>query len=300
MLEFSNKALDVLKVLEGLRLETYECAAGVPTIGYGHVIRPGDKHKITKLEAALLLKEDVLRFARSVWNDCADGGRIPTQAQFDAMVSLAFNIGDSGFRKSSVLRRFINNDDAGAASAFLLWNKVRKKNRNTGRRELRPSRTLDARRTAESRMFLLGYYDMTPYDPLDDNGKIAELKISRNRDDVEDNIAAGDSEIRPTLKSSRTIKQTTVGTSGAAMTGTAATAAGVKIVADQVAESSESVKNAVEVTGEAASATGDTLGVIATLPLALSALMAVGAIITIISFVLIRRARQDDWRRGKR
>lgn len=300
MLDFSNDGLAVLKTLEGLRLETYEDAAGIPTIGYGHVIRPGDKHKLTKLEAAVLLKQDVLRFARSVWSNCEEGGRIPTQPQFDAMVCLAFNIGETGFLRSSILRRFINHDDAGAASAFLLWNKVRKKNPETGRRELRPSRTLDARRTAESRMFHLGYYDKTPYDPLDDNGTIAELKISRNRTNGDDNIGAGESEIRPTLKSSRTIKQTTVGSVSAGVTGTAATAAGVKAVADQVAESSEAVKTAVEVTGEAATAAGETINAVSALPVVLSAVMAAGSFIAIISFVLVRRARKDDWRRGRR
>jgi len=300
MLDFSNCGLAVLKTLEGLRLEPYECAAGVLTIGYGHVIRPGDKHKISKIEAAVMLKEDVLRFARAVWANCEEGGRIPTQSQFDAMVSLAFNIGEDGFLRSSVLRRFINHDDAGAASAFLLWNKVRKRNPKTGRRELRPSRTLEARRTAESRMFLLGYYDKTPYDPLDDNGEIAELKISRNRSNGDDNIGAGESEIRPNLKSSRTIKQTTVGSVSAGVTGTAATAAGVKAVADQVAESSEAVKTAVEVTGEAATAAGETINAVSALPVVLSAVMAVGSFIAIISFVLVRRARKDDWRRGRR
>lgn len=300
MLNFSKNALGVLKVLEGWRAKLYYCAANVATIGYGHVVRPGDKHEITKIEGAVLLKQDVLEFSEWVWKCCDDGGRIPSQHQFDAMVCLAFNIGKKGFLRSSVLRRFVNNDDAGAAGAFLMWNKVRKKNPETGRLELRPSRTLEARRTAESRMFLLGYYDKTPYSPLDDAGKIAELKISRNRPPTDKNISAGDTEIRPSLKSSRTMKQTTVGGAGAAVTGTAATAAGVKAVADQVAASSESVKKAVEVTGEAATAAGETINAVSALPMVLSAVMAAGAFISIISFVLVRRARRDDWRRGRR
>src|SRR5690606_8536313 len=45
------------------------------------------------------------------------------QNQFDAMVSLSFNIGAGGFKNSSVVRRLKAGDVDGAADAFLLWNK---------------------------------------------------------------------------------------------------------------------------------------------------------------------------------
>ena len=97
MIEFSKNAMTLLKTLEGVRLEVYKDAAGVPTIGFGHVLHEGDKHKISKLEAAVHLKADLGRFTRHVWQCCDDGGRIPSQAQFDAMVCIAFNIGEKGF-----------------------------------------------------------------------------------------------------------------------------------------------------------------------------------------------------------
>ncbi len=300
MLNFSNGGLSSLKKMEGWRAKLYLCAANVATIGWGHVVKEGEKSEITKLEGAILLKNDVRTFSEHVWECCEEGGRIPSQHQFDAMVCLAFNIGKAGFLRSSVLRRFINNDDAGAASAFLLWNKVRKLCPETNVRKLRPSRTLNARRIAESRMFLMGYYDQTPYDSLDDKGAMAELKISRNHSAADNNIAAGDSEIRPDLKNSRTMKQTALGGGSAAITGTAATVTGVKVVADQVAASSESVKKAVEVTGEAATAAGETITAVSALPVVMSVIMGIGAIISIISFILVRKARKDDWRRGRR
>jgi hypothetical protein len=50
--------------------------------------------------------------------------RVPlTQGQFDALVSLCFNIGGSGFRKSTVVRRLNEGNYRGAADAFLMWNK---------------------------------------------------------------------------------------------------------------------------------------------------------------------------------
>lgn len=300
MLSFSKDGLNVLKILEGLRLETYLCKAGVPTIGYGHVIQPGDKHKITELEAALLLKQDVFRFASHVWRVCTEGGRVPEQHQFDAMICLAFNIGEEGFSRSSVLRRFINNDDAGAASAFLLWNKIGREDPITGERILRPSSTLDARRTAESRMFLLGYYDQTPYNPLNDKGEIAELRLSRNRAKGDQNVSAGESEIRPTLKTSRTMKQTTVGGAGATVTGVTATAAVVSTIAEQVTQSAESVRDAVDASGQAVEVVTDTAIMATGLPLIFYGVIIVGAAISLISFIFVRRARKDDWNRGKR
>lgn len=47
-----------------------------------------------------------------------------TQKQFDAFVSLAFNIGNSAFAKSSVVRNFNNGDKAAAAASFMLWTKA--------------------------------------------------------------------------------------------------------------------------------------------------------------------------------
>ena len=47
-----------------------------------------------------------------------------TQNQFNALVSLAFNIGIGGFSKSTVLRLVNNNpNDGNIAKAFLMWNK---------------------------------------------------------------------------------------------------------------------------------------------------------------------------------
>lgn len=53
----------------------------------------------------------------------AIGNAPTTQAQFDAMISLAWNIGVGGFARSSVARLHKGGDYAGAASAFALWNK---------------------------------------------------------------------------------------------------------------------------------------------------------------------------------
>lgn len=86
------------------------------SIGYGHSgAAPGQR--ITLAEAERLFDEDVLKFETIVALE-APGG---TQAQFDAMVALAYNIGTKGFSTSTVARLHRAGDHAGAAAAFAMW-----------------------------------------------------------------------------------------------------------------------------------------------------------------------------------
>ena len=129
--------LNLLKSFEGLVIHPYDDAdtswprkmilegdpvRGVLTIGYGHTgpdVKPGKL--ITPSEAESLLRRDISRSERAVSKYVKVSIR---QNQFDAMVSLAFNIGVDAFRLSTVLRKLNNGDDYGAADAFLLWKKV--------------------------------------------------------------------------------------------------------------------------------------------------------------------------------
>lgn len=80
--------------------------------------------KITKAQSRAYLRKDLARFERCV-NDAVT---VPiNQNQFDALVSLAFNIGEANFEKSSVLRLLNQKNYTGAADAFLRWNKAKKK-----------------------------------------------------------------------------------------------------------------------------------------------------------------------------
>lgn len=111
---------------EGRRLKAYLCPAGVPTIGRGHTdgvtmedVRNG--RTITEAEEAAMFKSDMVRWEKDV-RACLT--RQPDENQLAAMVSLAFNIGMPGFRKSTVVRAFNKGDDPAAAQAFGLWNKI--------------------------------------------------------------------------------------------------------------------------------------------------------------------------------
>lgn len=117
-MEISNEGLELIKEAEGLRLKAYKCPAGVWTIGYGHTggVRAGQT--ITLAKAEELLRCDVEWAERAV-NDT----RVPLrQTQFDALVSLVFNIGAGAFAKSSLRRKLVAGAaDKVVASEFLKW-----------------------------------------------------------------------------------------------------------------------------------------------------------------------------------
>lgn len=136
----------VIKSSEGLRLTAYRDAVGTWTIGYGHTgpdVRRGKT--ITPKTADTLLKADT---AQTV-NALARMIQVPlTQNQFDAVVSLAFNIGPDAFQRSALLA-FINRRDYSRADReFHTWvyGRVR------GRATVLPG--LVERRQVEARLFL--------------------------------------------------------------------------------------------------------------------------------------------------
>lgn len=108
----------LIRRFEGLELEAYQDIVGVWTIGYGHTkgVKKGDK--ITERYAKKLLREDLDYFAGRVR---ALLTREPKQHQFDAMVSLAYNVGAGAFSRSTLRRKFNEGDTAGAAREFKRW-----------------------------------------------------------------------------------------------------------------------------------------------------------------------------------
>lgn len=136
---------------EGRKTKVYLCSAGVPTCGIGHTgpdVTMDDYRRgrvVTQAQVDAWFEDDVQEFEDAVNKGCT---RTPRQDQFDAMVSLAFNIGTPRFLKScSVLKNFNRGDDAAAARSFGLWNK------ETVNGKLRENRGLTRRRAREAAMF---------------------------------------------------------------------------------------------------------------------------------------------------
>lgn len=151
----SQAAIDLLKQFEQgpkgrFAAWPYVCPAGKQTIGYGHVIQPGDhiRPPITAEQADALLRTDLAKFAQGV---AVQTFAIPlTQSMFDALCCLAFNIGLTNFGGSTLLAKLKRRDTVGAATEFLRWNKARSP--KTG--QLRVLKGLTRRREAERTLFL--------------------------------------------------------------------------------------------------------------------------------------------------
>lgn len=126
---------------EGEKLSTYRCSAGVPTIGVGHTgpdVKMG--MTITKEQSDALLVADLARFEKAV----AASVKVPlTQNQFDALVSLAFNIGSGAFAKSALVRLLNGGHYDQVGAQLARWNKV----------DGQPNKGLTARRAREAALF---------------------------------------------------------------------------------------------------------------------------------------------------
>ena len=93
------------------------------TIGWGSTgpdITPGTVW--TQQQCDDRFAAHVADFAQKV--AAAIGGAATTQHQFDAMVSLAYNIGMGNFSSSTLLRKHKAGDYAGAKAQFAVWNKA--------------------------------------------------------------------------------------------------------------------------------------------------------------------------------
>ena len=121
----STKGIALLQEFEGFVARKYLCAAGAPTIGYGHVIGAGEPALntavLTKEQAVELLKRDLVRYESAVTAHV----KVPlTQHQFDALVSFTYNCGAAALAKSSLLKLVNSKAEAGLIrTAFSLWNK---------------------------------------------------------------------------------------------------------------------------------------------------------------------------------
>lgn len=106
--ESSSSLHNLIEKFEGYRPAAYRDrgSAGYPTIGIGHRINiVKEKHLLTatlsRTQAIEILKKDLATAEKAV-NDLV---KVPiNQNKFDALVSLVFNIGRSGFANSKLLK----------------------------------------------------------------------------------------------------------------------------------------------------------------------------------------------------
>ena len=146
----SQIGIDLIHSFESFRSKAYKCPAGVWTVGWGSTYIdsfPVVKHsEVTKGQAELQFRKDLLKFEGTIKESVTVE---LNQNQFDALVSLCYNIGSRNFHRSSVLRHINDSCFYMAGDSFLLWNKAI--NPKTGK--LRVLKGLVRRRKAERQLF---------------------------------------------------------------------------------------------------------------------------------------------------
>lgn len=141
----SEKGLQFIRREEGERLTAYADVIGVWTIGVGHTGKVDGKPVakgmvISADKSRELLSADLSKFESAISRLV----KVPLkQYEFDALVSLVFNIGETNFARSTLLKMLNANDFKGAAEQFLAW-------KNAGGR---PVQGLLNRRKREKDMF---------------------------------------------------------------------------------------------------------------------------------------------------
>ena len=127
-MKLSDNGIRLIQEFEGLRLTSYLCSAGVPTIGYGATYYgDGSKVKlgqtITRDQANQLLKDHLKEFEGSVIG-LLNKTKV-NQNQFDALVSFTFNLGPDKLAISQLLRIIkANPNDPKIAAEFAKWNRA--------------------------------------------------------------------------------------------------------------------------------------------------------------------------------
>lgn len=121
----TDEYLAFLKRQEGLRLTVYKDQVGLPTIGYGHLLKSFDVPPITEARAEQMLREDVavaeeqaLRLAPNLANH---------PKRLAALTDLCFNVGAKVLEGSGTVKAFQREDWPDAARRFIKWNKGRVK-----------------------------------------------------------------------------------------------------------------------------------------------------------------------------
>lgn len=120
----SDKGLEFIKEREGYRESAYRDDGGVWTIGFGTTWIDGRRvtfgDTCTLDQALSWIGRDLDEAANCINNNVR---RELTQNEFDALVSLVYNIGCLSFKKSSLVK-VLNKGGIPYRDLFLRWNKV--------------------------------------------------------------------------------------------------------------------------------------------------------------------------------
>ena len=118
--KLSEFGLKLIKAYEGFRATETKLVSGQRVIGYGHRYVEGEEQVVSRPKAEYILLEDIEPYEAMV-NESVYAPL--SQSQFDALVSLSYNIGPRAFASSNVLHCLNNGRPLEAAAAFDEWRK---------------------------------------------------------------------------------------------------------------------------------------------------------------------------------
>ncbi len=127
-MKLDDNGYKLIQGFEGLSLVPYKCQAGISTIAYGSTFYPSGK-KVTMQDPPISLATAKWMFKETADKFAADVNKMIkaniNQNQFNAIVSLAYNIGLAGLAKSSLLKKVnANPSDPTITNSFMIWNKA--------------------------------------------------------------------------------------------------------------------------------------------------------------------------------
>jgi len=114
----STALVEFVGAWEGFEPKAYRDGGGVWTLGFGRTLGVGPGDTVTLSQAREWLLADLTRHAEGLSEFMK---REPSQQQFDALVSLAYNCGVQAVGTSGTMRRFNAGNDAECADRFLFW-----------------------------------------------------------------------------------------------------------------------------------------------------------------------------------
>lgn len=114
----SDNGIGFIRAHEGCKLTAYQDGGGVWTIGVGHTKGVKKGQTITQVQADKFLADDLAPV-----ESCINGKVTAAlnQNQFDALASFVFNVGESAFKGSTLLKKLNAGDYPGAANEFPKW-----------------------------------------------------------------------------------------------------------------------------------------------------------------------------------
>jgi RHS repeat-associated protein len=121
--QLSYDGLKFIERHEGFKSVVYKDSGGLPTIGYGHLIMPGERFSkgVSQSEAEQLLSSDISKAVSAV-NDKVFNSTL-TQTKTDSLIAFTYNVGSRGLGRSTLLHN-VNSGQPVVLKNFTSWDHV--------------------------------------------------------------------------------------------------------------------------------------------------------------------------------